>query len=656
MSERVPDSLEWRGGSVVCRPGSPDYLSPFEHHEFQVQIAPDGVPVVNMDDDRARHSRSVPVDEFAEPSSRAAIRLAADHILYTRNGPLKPRPKGNHWLDSPAVQLDPSSTRHKEGFEVESIARRGDDKKQVRLLMEPRKIKQDYHKYYVAVRLKYSEESFYIELSPEELGLTERPETITGLEGRPPDSNSSPLPTIRFTEDAYDGAAAEQTDVESGAVGVKQRLRIHVPVVYTQLTLGEAYRNQDAQGFAYPGFGVETDGHIFLNARNVAARSTVTIQAKDDVVVQSERGKLWAGASGDTNIASQSNSFLMGGGGVVIAGGAAVTWGGNQNADGTTPPRPSWMGGFAQAGSGINRVWAAADSLVAVATGIRGVVAAKTGKPKGLNLGLATANLLMGNAGGAIVSGLGAANSDPIGGTVIHGTGGVIVGSTHTMGLYSATGTTIASGLGAGILAPSVGITGFNDVALESLRKAEVKSGGATDVIGHDELLLACRTGPTKLLGRNIEIGVQAGVAPQWSTEKVRVESDHVIVSTGGEVTGGHWYSSDPMGVQVLSKTWIYTDSKRLVGRHEEQVHLAVKDKFGLSIHSDKLSIGNIDGRMKPVGDGAGITITEPEIKLEKKDSSVRVSDRGVLLRKGGTQLTVKRDGAKINGGTIKIG
>lgn len=322
----------------------------------------------------------------------------------------------------------------------------------------------------------------------------------------------------------------------------EQRLRIHVPNVKTTLSMGargpgNARRECDSGAPNFAGFGVHTEGHIFLTASKDQDTSTATLQAKGDIVVQSEQGLLWAGSKEQAMLASQANAMVMGGGGVVIAGGAAVTWAANPEPDDVQPQPPGWMSGFGEAGSAINRVWAGMDALVAIGMGVKGFINAKTARPKGLDLAIAGANLVLGNAGGTIVSGLGAFDSDPIGGTVIHGTGGVIVGSTLTMGLYSLTGTTIASLLGVSVVAPSVGVTGANDATLEAGRSVEVKSGGKAAFTGANQTIVASRRADLKLLGKEIDIGANAaeeGVT-QGKTERLGMYGEYVDIK-GKEV------------------------------------------------------------------------------------------------------------------------
>lgn len=329
------------------------------------------------------------------------------------------------------------------------------------------------------------------------------------------------------------GEAAENPAANPGSPA--QRLRIQVPNVQTTLSLGakapaDAIRGLDVGAPNYAGFGVHTRGHIFMSASDARGTSTATMQAKGNVVIQSEQGLLWAGSKEQAMLASKANAMLMGGTGVVIAGGSAVTWAPNPEPDGTEPQTPGWMSGFGDAGSTINRVWAGIDAAVAIGTGVKSAIAMKTSRPKGLGFAVAAANLVLGNVGGAIVSGLGATNSDPIGGTVIHGTGGVIVGSSHTMGLYSLTGTTLASALGASVLAPSVGVTGFHDATVEAGRSLEIKSGRELAITSEQGLQIASRKAGTTVTGKAVWVGSSGGGAGQDISQTVRIDAQDTVV------------------------------------------------------------------------------------------------------------------------------
>lgn len=463
--------------------------------------------------------------------------------------------------------------------------------------------------------------------------------------------------TVGWTDNVADVSSSEGS-VDSAAVGAKQRLRIRVPDVYTQMTLGEAYRDQDGQGFAFPGFGVETDGHVFISAKKDAGSSTATLQAKGDVIIQSEAGKLWAGALGDSNLASTKNTFVMGGTGVVIAGGAAVTWADNPDSDGTTPKPPGWMGGFSAGGSTISQVWSGIDAAVAVGTGIKGVVAVKTGRPKGLDFAIAVANLTLGNLGGGIVSGLGAANADPIGGTIIHGTGGVIVGSTHTMGLYSLTGTTIASVLGVCTLAPSVGVTGFNDATLESGRTVDVKSGGVTNVVAHRDLLMASRTALAKLLGATIEIGSKAGSAPQLPTSTLKIATTSSILASSDYVeiegiAGG--------GVTVKApKASFLQESKHHYAEATEDVDIR-QGAWKLRLTSSVAQIGKAGGASfgsdVSKGTNAGAVFTGSEAAIFCSSFGARFTSSQASIGNSSDYLIAQSGKVKVKaGGKILLG
>ena len=473
---------------------------------------------------------------------------------------------------------------------------------------------------------------------------------------------------VTWTDDIPDtreGSAAP----ESGGVGAKQRLRIHVPNVFTKLTLGEAYRDQDGQGFAYPGFGVETEGHIFMTARKDAANSTATLQAKGDFVIQSELERMLVGSKKQAVLASGgSNAYLIGGGGTVIAGGTAVPWSPLLDSDGTTPLPPAWKDNFTGIADDITRGWSIADAFVAGATGIYNGVKTAVGWSGSFWDAFSVAGLLLGNVGGAAVSGLGAAGVSTIGGTVIHGSGGVIIGSPHTTSIYSGTGLTLASVLGTTILSPAVGILGIHEVSVEAKNSVKISSMDEIAIASYTKIHVDTNRNAT-YGGRFINVGEHAvGSQPaerKWPTMRVDVSAKHgveILADTGAvDVLGAMGAGRDagrvrigaPAHVSLASDKLVTVASggdgvvKLVVHTGTEQIELK-KDQIELKSDDSVVLLKKGDGVVMRRGSDGGVKATDSEVTVGW-GSNTFVIDKNGAHKWNGRSLDLK-------GSSIKLG
>lgn len=309
----------------------------------------------------------------------------------------------------------------------------------------------------------------------------------------------------------------------------QQRLRIHVPRVSTTLSMGakappEAVRDADAGAPNYDGFGVYTRGHIHLSASDTPSTSTVTVQAKGDIALQSEQERLFMGAKKQAVLASGgSNAYVLGGSGVVIAGGTAAPWSDIVKPDGTTPLPPAWKDNYTATADSINQIWAGIDAFVALSTGIYNTSKLALGWSGSFWDAFSIAGLLLGNLGGGAVSGLGAAGAPSIGGTVVHGSGGLILSSPLTTSIYSGTGMTLASVLGTTVLSGAVGILGIGEVSLQSKQKIEIASMNEVGMSAYNEVHID--SGRTAVYGgRFIKVG-EHPTQRKWPTQRVDISA-----------------------------------------------------------------------------------------------------------------------------------
>lgn len=379
----------------------------------------------------------------------------------------------------------------------------------------------------------------------DELELRERP-------GGAADDESSSWGTAELSwtndvPDTQDGTAAP----DEAGVGAKQRLRIRVPDVYTQMSLGEAYRNQDAQGFAYPGFGLETDGHIFMHAKG--ASSSVMVQASKDATFQAEGGAAIGGKAG-LAAASAGGVIMAGGGGVTIIGGQPNGWIGNRPSDGTNPGSAPWISNISAASGVVAAVGAGIDAWIALSGAAKAAHDAKQGnEPMPWRGTFTKVAAYLGGVVGGLASTIGALGAldgsaqslnlwdsngfstfaSQFGGTFIHGTGGMILTSTITTGIYSLMGTTIGTPLALGMFGGSVDLQGKEDVSVQSSKGKMTLSAGKTLHLSATEAVsLASLTAKLGLSGLSISVGSRAGEGGQAGTKDIGMDAEQVVITT----------------------------------------------------------------------------------------------------------------------------
>lgn len=408
--------------------------------------------------------------------------------------------------------------------------------------------------------------------------------------------------------------------------GDQQRLRIHVPKVSTTLSMGAkappgSIRDLDAGAPNYDGFGVFTLGHIHLSASDTPSTSTIGLDAKGDITIQSEQERLFMGAKKQAVLASGgNNAYVIGGTGVVIAGGTEVPWADIVKPDGTTPLPPAWKDNFNATADSINRGWSGVDAFVAASTGIYNAVKLAVGRTGSLSFWdkFSLAGLALGNFGGLAVSGLGALGKSTIGGTVVHGSGGLVMGSPLTTSIYSGTGMTLASILGTTVLSGAVGILGIGEVSVQSKQKVELTSMNEVVMSAFKEVRIDSRINAV-YGGRYIEVG-EHPKHRKWPTQRVDISAAsgiELLADSGAKDVLGAMSAARDLGVVRIGAP------KHVAIGADEKVSLGIKSGGELALR---------------------VTNSPTDFVKLKKDLIDVESTSQVRLKAGSTAVDVKTD------------
>lgn len=417
--------------------------------------------------------------------------------------------------------------------------------------------------------------------------------------------------------------------------GIYRRLRIHVPTPDgggTSMALG-----WKASGLNFPGFGLDTVGHVVVNARGDT--STITQQSKGQFLAQSENDSLILVSGASSILASSKVANVLGSGGVVLCGG----WSDdivNHPVDGLTPAQPTAVKDFETQMSAISIAWGAFDSLVAAACVVRSLV--ENIIDPSCQTPIASTMLCGGTlaALGCIVNNVvGAAGASAAGGVTIHGTGGYLLGTPLYGSLYAGLGLTAAS------LYPF--ICGFKDAEMLGGHNAKLTSFFHAAVQGNKtakllsvsgETEVASRSGDLKLLAPKIELGSIVAEPPQLPTASVVSRATSHISLATNPAAG----STDP-GVHIDSASVATVTAVA-------QIKLTC-GAFEVVVAPNAVTI-----TMGQDGGSKVVEITPTTTTLTQLQSKVTIGIDKINVTCGATDMEVSPAGATINGAMIKLG
>ncbi len=395
-----------------------------------------------------------------------------------------------------------------------------------------------------------------------------------------------------------------------------QRLRIHVPNVKTTLSLGAtapggAVREADTGAPNFAGFGVDTEGHVFVNARGGKEDSKMSLQANGQVLVQSDEDSLYLISAAPSVIATPMVVNVAGGGGVNIAAG----WGtsvSNPSCDGGAgPTSPGAVAGLPDHLSMISNVWAGVDSTFAALAIAGSTIQAKFANPAdkwtaGLwGFGNVSAAACIGN------NALGFAGMNPAdGGVTIHGTAGWLVGTPLFGSLYAGAGLTIASTFPAMMALVDGSIMAGRAVGLAAGKDITLTARNMVSILGGKKVEIASRgTDGTAIKGQKIVVGSKAGPGQQMATDEVAVNGKTVAIAAKRKltITGTDRVSlrgkelvlaGDQASLNGSTKASIQGKEVGIWG--DDNVALGTSG-FSLNVGTSSLTLGNTKKPLPPV-------------------------------------------------------
>ncbi len=367
----------------------------------------------------------------------------------------------------------------------------------------------------------------------------------------------SALALLRGERDASDNALGEVSRLTANiqvstndapaidaTAGGSQRLRFYVPTERTTMTLGRYFTDRTLSGF-----GVNTNGHVFLNAGDGEhGSSTASVQAQGQVLVQSVANNVHVLSQANGVIGAAGSVYVSGGGGLYLGAGHPIST--NTMTGGSAPPPNGLSGGLSTLET-FNRFWAATDATVAASMFARTAMINSTAPAWSGSFTNKAAVLLAHSAAAACSvhsGGVALMGASPVSkidavsvlnsGVGMYGAGGVLVGTPLFCSLYGAAGAVLGSVYPL-VFGLETEVHGARTVSVTSLRNACVVARNDAEVLARKTARLASRTASAWVEGKKVNLGNYKNVsAPQMPTEQAVVEArDSVDLKSDQQVT-----------------------------------------------------------------------------------------------------------------------
>jgi hypothetical protein len=436
----------------------------------------------------------------------------------------------------------------------------------------------------------------------------------------------------------------------SEKVGKHQRQQTRVPTAETlDGTVVSMGRRLDDRN--YDGWGLTTIAHVVIDAAGGKDKSTLTMQANGQTLLQSDQDSVYVVSKGPAVMASAAVANIVASGGLAFAAGSSFPIE-NVRVKDEKPTAPhaldnhaDWAGSIADAFKG----WTdGAATALQERDGLHGDAdpdAALERKPAHVDMDAATtAKQTLSDR-----NELGKAEEASIGAVAVYGAGGLLLGTPRAATLHAENAITVSSKAPAVVGTESLDLSAGTDARLVAGRDALFVGGRHVRAVAHDgNLHLAARKGEkVEVQAKNVLLGQLAPPAPQTETELVKLRAKkEVSIATGRDPGAG------PDGVHVETHGEIGAKADKTITLEGTQaVTFKVKDK-DVEIVLDpggKITV-KAGQSVLEISKGGGLTFKKQGNHLTA-DSS-----KAFLGVSSANSFTANNSGVDIKGGTIKIG
>jgi len=432
-------------------------------------------------------------------------------------------------------------------------------------------------------------------------------------------------------------------------VGASQRLRLYVPTERTTVTLGRYYTDRTLNGF-----GVTTNGHVFLNAGDGEhGSSTGSLQAQGQVLVQSVANNVHVLAQANGVIGAAGSVYVSGGGGLYLGAGHPIST--NTMTGGSAPPPNGLSGGWSTLET-FNQFWAGADALVAASMFARTGLISSTAPAWSGSFTNKAAVLLAHSAAAACSvhsGGVALTGASPVAkipavsvlnsGVGMYGAGGVLVGTPLFCSLYGAAGAVLGSVYPL-VFGFETEVHGARTASVTSLRNACVVARNDAEVLARKTARLASRTDSAWVEGKKVNLGNYKDISPpQLPTEQAVVEGrDSVDLKSDQQVTidvGTFRVLVNTKGVWVgrAGSAEAPNPSEQLIEVTDGGIRLRAGEKHWIEV-TPKAIVQSVEGAVVSL-ESAKVEVVAPTVEVGGQ-SAVKID--ASTIKVGGNALVVQ--------------
>jgi roadblock/LC7 domain-containing protein len=445
------------------------------------------------------------------------------------------------------------------------------------------------------------------------------------------------------------GAPIAQPEIDTSRADHKH-LQVRVPTAGelegTIVTLG---RRQEKR--AFDGVGVVTNRHVVVDARGGKTKSTMSLQANGQLLLQSDDDSLYALSKGPAFLASSAAVDVVGAGGVFLSGGFSSTVK-NPPITGEQLEAPQALEGFTSFQGAASAAWSATDTTLKQAAAILDALQASmdpsyatvyTPIHDAVNLAATTKTAIETN------NAPGSAMAKDKGAVVIHGAGGVFVDTPESAVLQATKSLALSSDWTSIFGQTAVDLFASSAFSVTAGDQGRVYAGTQLRLVAEsDKVHIGARKGePVEVQAKAVRIGETSPADPQVPTEAVSL----CALESASIVTGDGAAHGTPAGILFESHDVIEGKSKKSITLEAEE----------------KLTVQTADKAIKIVVDSAGevlikaksatVTVSDSGgVKVTHKQATIEASTTTVTAKSGGNKVEIGPAGVTVKGTVINIG
>lgn len=440
----------------------------------------------------------------------------------------------------------------------------------------------------------------------------------------------------------------------SQKIGRHQRRQLRVPTSEqedgTVVSVGRRFQDVN-----FDGYGLATIAHIALAANGEKAKSTLTMQAIGQTVLQSVEDGVYVSANGPAVVTSNSTASVLARGGVVLGAGAAPAQTAMLSIGGDGPAVPDAIANaHPELAGAAHEVWKSWHDDAGDAATERDELQsdidpdeASERKPTQDEVtakNLATSTFVDNNQ-------IGQPTTEDGGGVAIHGGSGVLIASPKFAALHAGDALTITSDMPALVAWTHLDLFSGQDTKITAGRHGALYAAQKMRLVANEgDLLLATRKGDKlEVMATKVHLGELAPADPQEETQTVSLRAKK-RVSIGTDKDASRDEGDEGFFVESHEVVEVKSDKTITLDATEELTLKITDQDFSLVIDDD--------GKITITSDQTSLAISDDDgLVFGKNDDYLKVSSNKVFAGlDSNTKVEVTSSSVSIKGSRIELG